>query len=67
MKRLFFGLATTGLILLVSSCGKIPQAEIDATRAAIDSAKAIGAEQYLPGDYIALQDSMAAVLEKIET
>ena len=51
---------------IFSSCGKVPQAEIDAANAAIDSARLAGAEMYLPEAFTAVQDSMNAVMEEIE-
>ena len=52
--------------VLFSSCGKVPQAEIDAAFAALDSAKMAGADVYLAEDFAALQDSMKAITENVE-
>lgn len=52
--------------VLFSSCGKVPQAEIDAAFAALDSAKMAGADVYLAEDFTALQDSMKAITENVE-
>ncbi len=54
------------VVVLLSSCGKVPQAEIDAANAAIDSAKAVGADIYVPADFTALQDSMNTVNQAVE-
>ena len=54
------------LAVVLSSCGKAPQAEIDAANAAIEAAKAIGADVYVAEDFAALQDSMKAVNEEVE-
>ncbi len=48
------------------SCGKVPQTDIDAANAAIDSAKTVGADQYLPDEFMAVQDSLRSALEAIE-
>ncbi|MBN1598042.1 MAG: hypothetical protein JW894_07090 [Bacteroidales bacterium] len=52
--------------LLLASCSKVPQAEIDAANAAIEEAKTAGADIYVHEDYIALQDSLNAVMANIE-
>lgn len=52
--------------VLFTSCGKVPQAEIDAAFAALDSAKMAGADVYLAEDFAALQDSMKAITENVE-
>ena len=54
------------VVVLLSSCGKVPQAEIDAANAAIQAAQAAGADVYVAGDYAALQDSMNVVNQKVE-
>ncbi len=64
--RILFGLATVILVAMISACGKLPQAQIDEANAAIDSAKAVQADVYLPTDFAALQDSMNAVNAYIE-
>ncbi len=59
-------LTAVSLAVLFSSCGKVPQTELDAANAAIEQAKAIGADVYVPADFAALQDSMNAVTEQLE-
>lgn len=59
-------LTALGLAVLLSSCGKVPQAEIDAANAAIEAAKTAGADVYLAEDYAALQDSMRSIDQKVE-
>lgn len=44
----------------------MPQAEIDAANAAIEQARAAGAEMYVPETFIALQDSLNGVMVNIE-
>ncbi len=65
--KLFLGLAALSMsAILFTSCAKLPQAEIDAANAAIDSAKAVQADLYVPANFVALQDSMNAVMVEVE-
>lgn len=57
-----FGLAA----VLFTSCGDVPQAEIDQATLAINEAKAAGAEVYATESYLALEDSMKSVIETVE-
>ncbi|RKD91464.1 hypothetical protein BC643_1819 [Mangrovibacterium diazotrophicum] len=59
-------LTAVSIAVLFSSCGKIPQAEIDAANVAIEAAKTAGADVYVAEDFAALQDSMRAVNENVE-
>ena len=59
-------LTAVSIAVLFSSCGKVPQAEIDAANAAIEAAKTAGADVYVAEDFAALQDSMRAVNENVE-
>ena len=61
-----FVVMALSVAVLFSSCGKVPQAEIDAAFAALDSAKMAGADVYLAEDFAALQDSMKAITESVE-
>ena len=65
-KSLMVVVMALSVAVLFSSCGKVPQAEIDAAFAALDSAKIAGADVYLAEDFAALQDSMKAVTESVE-
>lgn len=69
MKNRFFAIiALLGLTAsLLTSCSKIPQAEIDAANAAIEQAKAAGADVYVHENYVALQDSLNGVMVNIES
>ena len=60
------GLATIAIVAFLSGCGKVPQAEIDATNAAIENAKTNEAAVYVPAEFAAVQDSMNAVNAEIE-
>jgi hypothetical protein len=64
--KILMGLAAIAMIAVLSSCGKKPQVEIDATNAAIEAAKAAEANVYLPAEFAAVQDSMNAVMAAIE-
>lgn len=53
-------------VLMLGSCAKAPQAELDAAKAAIEELKTSGADLYVPAEFTALQDSLNAVNELIE-
>ena len=64
--KVLMGFAAIAMVVVLVSCGKVPQAQIDATNAAIEAAKAAEANVYLPAEFAAVQDSMNAVLADIE-
>jgi predicted small lipoprotein YifL len=64
--KVFMGMAAIAMIVVIAGCGKKPQAEIDATNAAIEAAKAAEANVYLPTEFAAVQDSMNAIMADIE-
>jgi len=68
MKNKFLvGITTLGLTaLLFTSCSKVPQVEIDAANVAIETAKTAQADIYVPEQFVALQDSMKAVMTEVE-
>lgn len=68
MKNKFlFGLITLSLtVILITSCSKVPQVEIDAANSAIEEARTAGAEIYVQTSFVQLQDSMKAVMTGIE-
>ncbi|KYG84902.1 hypothetical protein AWW67_16795 [Roseivirga seohaensis] len=53
-------------MVAVTSCADVPQTEIDAATAAIENAKAAGAEVYVTEQYNALNDSMAVAMASLE-
>lgn len=65
--RFFLVVATVAAVALMTSCGKVPQANIDAANAAIDSAKTMQADVYLPVEFAALNDSLTVIMQDIET
>lgn len=64
--KVLMGLAAVVMVAFLSSCGKVPQAKIDATNAAIESAKVAEANVYVPAEFAAVQDSMKAVNAAVE-
>lgn len=63
--KVLLGLAAIAMVAILSSCGKKPQAEIDATNAAITAAQTAEAAVYVPAEFTAVQDSMKAVMADI--
>jgi len=63
--KILMGLAAVVMVAVLSSCGKKPQAEIDAANAAIEAAKTAEAAVYLPAEFAAVQDSLNAVMTDI--
>jgi hypothetical protein len=53
------------MVAVLSSCGKKPQAEIDAANAAIEAAKTAEAAVYVPAEFAAVQDSLNTVMADI--
>lgn len=66
MKRIFYVLSIVAAALIFTSCAKAPQAEIDAAKAALEQAKIAQADLYVEGDYLAVQDSLNAIMVEIE-
>lgn len=64
--RIIIGLTTVVVIVILTGCSKVPQAELDAANTAIEAARTAGADLYLPDAYAALQDSMKLITEKME-
>ncbi len=64
--KILLGFAALTMVAFLSSCGKVPQEKIDAANAAIDSAKMLEADVYVAADFVAIQDSMNAVMADIE-
>jgi hypothetical protein len=67
MKNKFvLGFVVISVVVMLSSCAKVPQAELDALNAAIEDARTNGADVYLPADFAAMQDSMNAINQMVE-
>lgn len=54
------------MMVLATSCGKMPQEKIDATKAAVEAAKTAQADVYMSVEFTALQDSLAAVMQAVD-
>ncbi|MBN1340616.1 MAG: hypothetical protein JXA03_14905 [Bacteroidales bacterium] len=68
MKRLILkSTVVLGLGILLVSCGKIPQAEMDAAKAAIETARAAQAEIYVPEAFTAVMDSLNSAMANVES
>lgn len=63
--KVLMGLAAIAMVAVLSSCGKKPQAEIDAANAAIEAAKTAEAPVYVAAEFAAVQDSLNAVMTAI--
>ena len=63
--KVLLGLAIIAMVAVLTSCGKKPQAEIDAATAAIEAAKTAEAAVYVPAEFAAVQDSLNAVMADI--
>jgi uncharacterized protein YpmB len=66
MKKIFYVLSIVAATIMFTSCAKAPQAEIDAAKAALEQAKTAQADLYVEADYLAVQDSLNAVMVEIE-
>jgi hypothetical protein len=64
--KLLSGIAIVGLALVFAGCQKYPQAEVDGANAAVEAAKAVQANLYVPEEFNALQDSLTTVLGAVE-
>jgi hypothetical protein len=64
--KVLMGLATIAMVAFLSSCGKVPQAKVDATNAAITAAQTAEAAVYEPAAFAAVQDSMKSINAAIE-
>jgi hypothetical protein len=64
--KVLMGLAAIVMVAFLSSCGKVPQAQIDAVNVAIDSAAKVEAGIYIPTEFAAVQDSMKAIMADVE-
>lgn len=53
-------------IVLLASCAKMPQVEIDNANLAVTAAQEAGADLYVPEAFNALKDSMNGAMESIE-
>jgi len=61
MRNLKYLVLTLGLALTVAACGAPPQADLDAAKAAMDSAVTAGAGDYAAASMKAVEDAQAAL------
>lgn len=67
MKNNGFGFFAMIIVALVTvSCGKMPQENIDAAKAAIEKAKNAQADVYMAPEYKSLEDSLGVVMQGVE-
>lgn len=64
--KILMGIAAIAMVAFLSSCGTVPQAQIDAVNVSIDSAAKVEAGTYLPTEFAAVQDSMKAIMADVE-
>ncbi len=66
MKKFLVFFVVVASAVILSSCAKVPQAEVDAANVAIEQAKTAEANLYLESDFQAVVDSMNAINAEIE-
>jgi hypothetical protein len=54
------------MLMLVTSCSKAPQKELDDAKTSLEAAKSVEANRYLDFEFIALQDSLNVQIAAIE-
>jgi len=64
--KFFYALLIMITVISLSSCGKIPQAKIDATKTAIEAAVTAEAPIYLPNEFKAVNDLMTSIDAQVE-
>lgn len=63
--RLFLGFVVA-MAVIATSCGKMPQDDINATKAAVEAAKTAQADVYMAPEFKSLQDSLTVVMQGME-
>ena len=66
MKKSVFGLLTLAMMVIFSSCAKYPQVEVDAAKAAVESARVAGADVYFPEAFAGVLESLNAATVAVE-
>lgn len=66
MKNRFFLGFVVAMVVVATSCGKMPQDDINATKAAVEAAKTAQAGVYMAPEFKSLQDSLTVVMQEIE-
>lgn len=55
------------MVVFMTGCAKVPQMEIDNAKAAVEEARAAGADLYQQAQFGAVQDSLKVALANVET
>src|SRR4030042_4119823 len=66
VKSLLTFVAVVLVMAFMVGCAKPPQADLDAAKAALEAAKAVGADRYVANIFNAAQDSLNAASTEIE-
>jgi len=68
MKKNIFKIALLSVaVMVVSSCSKLPEVELENAKKAVEELKAVEANRYLSAEFNALQDSLNAANVAVET
>jgi len=65
--RFFLVVAVIMAAVVLTGCGKMPQESIDAAKLAVETAQKAQADVYMAPEYKALQDSLASVMNALES
>jgi len=66
--KILFSVLTLGLlVVLATGCQKAPEVQMGLAKAAVDSAKGVEADTYIPAEFNAIQDSLNMVMTNVET
>jgi hypothetical protein len=66
MRRMAWVLAMLMMAATITSCAKVPQAELDMAKAKIEELKQMEADAYAPAEYRVVVDSLSAAEREIE-
>ncbi len=65
--RMLTVFAMMAMVVFMTGCAKVPQMEIDNAKAAVEEARAAGADLYQQAQFGAVQDSLKVALANVET
>jgi hypothetical protein len=65
--RMLTVFAMMAMVVFMAGCAKVPQMEIDNAKAAVEEARAAGADLYQQAQFGAVQDSLKVALANVET
>ena len=66
MKNLISSISVLSLLLLLISCAKVPQADVDAAKLSIEAAKKAGADRYAPASFQTAAYALRSGLAQVE-